>query len=264
MAEWPGFYQPPQVPQIILDALAAPRQPRQENPKQFSPTWLDPVRESLFRSDVYRHPWAKDFASKFGEAPNLNDPLYDYRGAWQAGAMPIARTKLEDVPQRKPTASELAFFQARPEISGMAVKDNAVVLNPQSRLTATELAAVLANERSRVLMRSGRSQRPPFDLTPAQQEAFSTYGSPQDMRETVAARVLSGDPSAGNITEQQRAWVEEHLGPFMTPQWHWPSTNPVTGQWLKAPLHPTRNLEETIGQWPMRFGTFPVVPHRGQ
>ena len=32
--------------------------------------------------------WQNAFRSRFGEMPNLNDPQYDYRGAWQGGIAP--------------------------------------------------------------------------------------------------------------------------------------------------------------------------------
>lgn len=44
--------------------------------------------ESRFQSDVKAHPWFTEFKKKYGEAPNLNDPDYNYRAAWKAGLMP--------------------------------------------------------------------------------------------------------------------------------------------------------------------------------
>ncbi len=32
--------------------------------------------------------WQNTFQQRFGERPNLNDPQYDYRAAWQGGIVP--------------------------------------------------------------------------------------------------------------------------------------------------------------------------------
>ena len=52
------------------------------------PTRLHQTREWQFQQDVRGHPWFSDFLRRYGEEPNLNDPQYDYRGAWHAGLMP--------------------------------------------------------------------------------------------------------------------------------------------------------------------------------
>ena len=120
-----------------------------------------------------------------------------------------ART-LYDVPQREPTVSEREFFKSRPEVAGMATDDNAVILNPYSTLKPEQKDAVLLNERARVYMRSSGS-RPDFPLTPEQRTQFKDYSKDeQDIRETIAARAFSGDPSA-NATQEQKAWVAKNL-----------------------------------------------------
>ncbi len=58
----------------------------------FAPTVLKPGDEARFRADMESAPaykaWADSFRMRFGNSPNLNDPQYDYRGAWKAGVMP--------------------------------------------------------------------------------------------------------------------------------------------------------------------------------
>jgi hypothetical protein len=57
----------------------------------FGLTKLPPELEAKFLSDMASGPygqWQDTFRSRFGEAPNLNDPQYDYRAAWQAGIVP--------------------------------------------------------------------------------------------------------------------------------------------------------------------------------
>lgn len=85
----------------------------------------------------------------------------------------------------------------------MAAEDNAVVLNPFSQLSKSELEAVALNEAARVFMRRHQEFRPSFSLNEQQKSAFANYGSEQDVRETIAARIVSGDPSALNPTPEQ-------------------------------------------------------------
>lgn len=89
----------------------------------------------------------------------------------------------------------------------MATDDGAVVLNPYSSLTAKELDAVALNEAARVVMSKRKDLCPEFQLTPEQGAAFAKYGPEEAIRATVAARLLSGDPSALTPTPQQIAFV---------------------------------------------------------
>lgn len=112
------------------------------------------------------------------------------------------------VPMRQPYASELEFFKANPHVGGMAAEDNAVILNPHSPLTDPQKRAVAVNEAARVVMRKEARLRPDFDLTPEQAKAFANYGSPDDQKATIAARIFSGDDSALNVTPEQKAFVD--------------------------------------------------------
>ena len=121
------------------------------------------------------------------------------------------------VPMRQPYASEDDFFKRNPNVSGMATKDNAVILNPYSTLDERQKRAVAINEAARVVMRKEAHLRPDFDLTPEQVKAFASYGSSDDQKATVAARIFSGDDSALDVTPEQRAFVDR-LSAYMYPK----------------------------------------------
>ena len=106
---------------------------------------------------------------------------------------------------RKPFAGEDKFFKNRPEVGGMAAEDGKIVLNPYSPLKEQEKMQVAKNEAIRLWMRDNKPKLP-FEVTKEQAKAFSgtEYGSnPQALKETIVARVLTGDPSAMATPEQQ-------------------------------------------------------------
>jgi hypothetical protein len=113
---------------------------------------------------------------------------------------------------REPSESEKKFFKENPDIPGMASEDHNVVMNPYKALDDTTRNAVIKNETVRAFMHK-QGIEPSFTLTKAQQAAFSTinkgssYGSEQDVRETVVGRILSGDPSAGTVTQDQQEFA---------------------------------------------------------
>jgi hypothetical protein len=74
------------------------------------------------------------------------------------------------------------------------------------------LDAVALNEAARVVMSRREHLRPEFQLTPEQGAAFANYGSGEAIRATVAARLLSGDPSALTPTPEQIAFVVRLAG----------------------------------------------------
>lgn len=106
---------------------------------------------------------------------------------------------------RDPYKSELEFFKKRPEVAGMATEDNKIILNPYSQNTKKEQAAVAQNEALRLFMKVTKVS-PDFELTKEQQDFFkkTEYGSnPEAAKQTILARILSGDPSAKNVTPEQ-------------------------------------------------------------
>lgn len=113
-----------------------------------------------------------------------------------------------NVEMREPHKSELDYFINNPHVGGMATEDNRVIVNPYSFLNEKEKQSIEINEASRVLMRT--KMRPNFNLTDDQSKRFGSYSqNKQDQVETVAARILSGDPSAGESTVEQDDFVSE-------------------------------------------------------
>jgi len=104
---------------------------------------------------------------------------------------------------------ELDYFKKNPNTTGMAADDDMVILNPYSTLTDQEKQAVMMNEAARVHMRKRNIEPPRYNLTPEQTEAFKNYGGGdiEAMRQTLAARILSGDPSAGKATPEQQEYA---------------------------------------------------------
>jgi hypothetical protein len=106
---------------------------------------------------------------------------------------------------RDPEEGELEFFKKRPEVAGMATEDNKIILNPYSKNTAEEQQAVAKNEAFRLFMKM-QELVPSFELTKEQQEFFKDTEYEKDTaaaKQTILARILSGDPSAKNATPEQ-------------------------------------------------------------
>ena len=104
------------------------------------------------------------------------------------------------------------YFKQNPNVSGMATEDGKVILNPYSLLKPEEYQAVAVNESARLLMRSDPTLEPKFELTEQQVRMLdtSTYrnASDADRKATIAARMLSGDPSAGVATSEQTVFLQ--------------------------------------------------------
>jgi hypothetical protein len=86
----------------------------------------------------------------------------------------------------------------------MAAEDNKIILNPYSKLSASEKAAVAKNEAYRIYMRQ-KNINPSFQVTPEQEAMFKGTAYANDnkaMKQTIIARILSGDPSAKATPEQ--------------------------------------------------------------
>ena len=103
---------------------------------------------------------------------------------------------------------EVEYFKKNPHVSGMAAEDGSVILNPNSKLSDKERKSVIQNESSRIFMKN-KEHKPSFKITDQQRESFKNYGTEQDIKETIAARILSGDPSAGISTEEQQNFAKE-------------------------------------------------------
>jgi hypothetical protein len=107
------------------------------------------------------------------------------------------------------------YFRKNPHVTGMAAEDDKIILNPYSTLTDREKQSVMLNEAARVHMRKGLMPTPRFNLTPDQEQRLSGYSKNlDDIRQTLAARILSGDPSAGAASPEQLEYVQQ-LRQFM-------------------------------------------------
>ena len=99
------------------------------------------------------------------------------------------------------------YFRRNPNVTGMAAEDDRIILNPYSRLSDDERRAVMLNEAARVHMRRN-FDAPRFSLTDEQRTRFKDYSADEnDVRATIAARILSNDPSAGAPTPEQAEYV---------------------------------------------------------
>ena len=120
--------------------------------------------------------------------------------------MPIPKELL-----RNPEEGELEYFKSNPTVTGMAAEDNKVILNPYSKLSKAEKDAVALNEYGRIIMRTNPDFAPNFKLTDEQTKFLgsNTYkdAPEQDRLATIAARLLSNDPSAGTPTIDQLKFV---------------------------------------------------------
>jgi len=120
-------------------------------------------------------------------------------------------------PTRDPNSIEMEWFRQNPHIGGYAADDDRVVVNPYNRLSPVENEALIRNESARIFMRRNYSARPTAESFPLTEEqrgyAYPVAQPPMlpeaALRETMAARVLTGDPSAGQTTPQQARFAEE-------------------------------------------------------
>ena len=110
---------------------------------------------------------------------------------------------------RQPFDTELEFFKKRPEVAGMATEDNKIILNPFSSNTPEEQQSVAQNEALRLFMNQN-NVAPDFSLTKEQKSMFkgSEYETnEQAAKQSILARYLTNDPSAGNLTKEQKDYA---------------------------------------------------------
>lgn len=121
------------------------------------------------------------------------------------------------VKTRAPSQTEIEFFN-RSGIPGYASDDGFVVLSP-SPPNGVNMEAIAKNEAARVFMRKNPKYAPRFDLT-SEQRAFldsTSYANATDEERaaTIAARLFSGDPSAGSPTPEQEEFIKQLRGADM-------------------------------------------------
>ena len=110
--------------------------------------------------------------------------------------------------RKKLYPGEDEYFKKNPHVAGMAAEDNKIILNPYSGLNNQQKQAVVANEGARIFMRT-TGFKPDFAVTPQQKKLFLNYGNDQDVKETIVGRILSNDSSAGDVTKEQRNFVNQ-------------------------------------------------------
>jgi hypothetical protein len=109
---------------------------------------------------------------------------------------------------------EDSYFKENPHVAGMAADDDKIITNPYSKLKEDEMRLLMMNEAARVHMRRN-FERPNFEITQEQLDRplgggmlMKDYSQDMnDIRQTLAARILTGDPSAGNATPEQQEYV---------------------------------------------------------
>jgi hypothetical protein len=128
-----------------------------------------------------------------------------------AAQLPVAQSAVPQQVYGYPVREQLfggesEFFRANPTVTGMAAEDGQIILNPYSTLQPQEREAVARNEAIRLHMRD-RNIVPQIDVTPEQEAFFrgTAYETADaEKRQTIIARILSGDPSVKSTPEQQR------------------------------------------------------------
>jgi hypothetical protein len=117
---------------------------------------------------------------------------------------------------RAPYQGEIDFFKKRPEVAGMAAEDQKIVLNPFSKNSQQEQMSVARNEALRLFMQLNNLS-PSFEMTERQRSVFKNteYGkNPEAAKQTIIARYLTGDPSAADVTKEQKEFAEKLLQMF--------------------------------------------------
>lgn len=127
--------------------------------------------------------------------------------------MDFSKIKLpKGIAMREPFEGELTYFKQNPNVSGMATDDNKVILNPFSGLKDSEYQSVAINEAARIVMRNPK-YKPDFELTDQQLRFLDSTSyrnaSEDDRKATIAARIISGDPSGGVPTSEQSMFIND-------------------------------------------------------
>ena len=110
---------------------------------------------------------------------------------------------------------EVDFFKQNPQTPGYAdFESGSVVLNPFSKLSSKELSFLVDNESIRLKMNQDKFVPPEFEITPEQKEFFAKTAykdNPVAMRQTILARIYSGDNQSMQYTPEQRETLKQYL-----------------------------------------------------
>lgn len=135
---------------------------------------------------------------------------------------------MERYPEIQPDKGTLDYFKANPNVAGMAVGEGlngysgarSVMVNPYTKLDRKGREGLLKNERLRHFLSEGRV-RLKSEPTAEQLKFFggTEYGKPEnreELKSTLLARILTGDDSAGNVTDEQVAEAQKVDKAFQT------------------------------------------------
>ena len=166
----------------------------------------NPETGEMLKSKEHPTAWKEEYMKRTGKNPDEVGVTKEQAGMNKGGAVVKGL-------MRNPQEDELDYFKKNPTVTGMATDDNRIILNPFSKLTDREKELVALNEAARIKMRTDAKLAPNFELTPEQSEFLNsnTYkqASDADRKATIAARILTGDPSAGTPTEEQTQFVDK-------------------------------------------------------
>lgn len=111
---------------------------------------------------------------------------------------------------RDPYPGEDEYFKKNTHVTGMAADDNKITINPYSNISERSKALVAKNEALRLYMRENDID-PQFEVTDQQKQFFKehggAYGLPgneRHLRSTIVSRIVTGDASAQDVTDEQR------------------------------------------------------------
>ena len=133
---------------------------------------------------------------------------------------------------RSPYPSEAEWFARHLIVAGFATRQGEVVLNPHLVRRPKQRRSVLLNEATRVYL--WRRRCPRIWLNPEQRRRFEGYGRPTDCSDTVIARLIARDPSAGKSNASQR-WLSRIVGARLGVTADMPSLRWLLGCTARAP-----------------------------
>lgn len=112
--------------------------------------------------------------------------------------------KIDNEVRNKLYPGEDKYFKENPNVGGMMTEDNKIIINPYSKLTDEEKQSVIKNEKIRLKFKQNNIV-PNIDITDEQRATFkgTPYENNDDaIKQTLVARIMTGDPSAKATKEQ--------------------------------------------------------------
>jgi len=161
--------------------------------------------------------------------PEVFDPEgfgYDYETAKQKGLDP------KDIVRQDLYSGEDKYFKENPNVAGMMTEDNRVIINPYSKLTDEEKDTVRINETLRLNFKQDNIV-PNIEISEEQRSFFK--GTPYEnneaaMKQTIMARILTGDPSAKATEEQLKEAETDLFKAYKENIDHWGSVVPASDE----------------------------------